>query len=258
MFNVCGTNSTCRAIVKRTHILRKDMLVHRTDSQVEKERIPPYFECTITRTSSNCVDGRWGNMEERGRTVPAPVGTVCTRAMRALQRGGHGTTSPSWDEMCYDGSSPKQWALSSEARIPVEVSIMVVNRPAMCDFSDGNVCNGTTPLHALAHVEQTNGDGVDLSGSLPVVECRQPGKGGRSTLSDRQSTTCELYLRFRPVPAVREPWNNRSTFLGVAMEIRVSGTVEGSRIDADVGVVRNSDRTVGGSEMQLPGGKNVR
>lgn len=34
--------------------------------------------------------------------------------------------------------------------------------------------------------------------------------------------------------------------------------MEGKRKDADVGPVGNSDKTVGGSHMQLPGGKNVR
>lgn len=42
------------------------------------------------------------------------------------------------------------------------------------------------------------------------------------------------------------------------MEVELRGTVEGRRMDADVGVVQNSERKFGGSEMQLLSGTIIR
>lgn len=55
-----------------------------------------------------------------------------------------------------------------------------------------------------------------------------------------------------------ETWSNLSPFSCMPMELHVIQAMEGSRTDAVVGPVRNSDRTVGVSGIQLAGGNNFR
>lgn len=54
-----------------------------------------------------------------------------------------------------------------------------------------------------------------------------------------------------------KPCNNHLEFAAVSMEVYESRKIEGRRMDADVGAVESSNRTVDGSEMQLFGWENV-
>lgn len=157
-------------------------------------------------------------MEERGRTAHARVGTVSTKEARPLQCGGHGTTPPSRDGMSSDVSYPKPCSLRSGDG-PTDVSITVLNRPALAVLADANVRSGPRPPDTLSQVAKINAHGVERSGSLRAVELRQSGRGGPSPLNDRLSTACYRHIHPRHVTAVMDPCNNRSPFTGVVMEV---------------------------------------
>lgn len=110
---------------------------------------------------------------------------------------------------------------------------------------------------------------------IPLWICRNMLRKRMATVQNdvvlfRPSITVDLegvdHLRVitdqvRHVSDVSAPyWNplkNNSPFSGVPMQVEVSGTLEGSRTDADLGVSRTTDSSVGGSEMQCTGGKDV-
>lgn len=197
------------------------------------------------------------NIGDWGCTVHNAVGTVRTRAARELQRGGHGTMSPILRGICSGVSYPKSCPLRSGGRGTTEFYIPVVNRPALGILEDANDCSWPTALDAPSQVPESNEDSVGTCGSLRTVEFRRPGTGGPSPRYARASTACERHLRLQPVPAVREQCKNRSPFSRVARDVEVIKSVKGSSTDGYVGSLVNSDRNIGGSQIQQLGGKTV-